>query len=235
MWSISEIKSRGKEAFKANYWKSVLVAFILSIFTAGGSAASRGNQPNSGNITDTFNSFSTGEQLAFAGLVVGFVSIAFIISILFRIFLRNPIEVGCYSFFKKNVEENGAEVGVIKEGFGDYLHTFVTLLVRDIFLVLWTCLFVVPGLIKLYSYRLVPYILKDNPELSATEVITKSRQMMNGNKWRAFLLDLSFIGWIILSAITLGIVYVFWTGPYMENTDAALYLELSKQQNSVEY
>ena len=82
----------------------------------------------------------------------------------------------------------------------------------------------------MYSYRMVPYIIKDNPELSATEVITRSREMMNGNKWRAFLLDLSFIGWILLCVITLGIAAFFWVGPYMSSTDAALYLELKKQQ-----
>jgi len=75
---------------------------------------------------------------------------------------------------------------------------------------------------------MVPYIIKDNPELSATEVITKSRKMMDGNKWRAFLLDLSFIGWLLLSLITLGIVGLLWTNPYMQNTNAALYQELSK-------
>ena len=75
---------------------------------------------------------------------------------------------------------------------------------------------------------MVPYIVKDNPELSATEVITKSREMMNGNKWRAFVLDLSFLGWIILSIITCGILFVFWTYPYIESTNAALYSELSK-------
>ena len=75
---------------------------------------------------------------------------------------------------------------------------------------------------------MVPYIIKDNPELSATEVITKSRKMMDGHKWRAFLLDLSFIGWLLLSLITLGIVGLLWTNPYMQNTNAALYQELSK-------
>ena len=76
---------------------------------------------------------------------------------------------------------------------------------------------------------MVPYIIKDNPELTATETITKSREMMNGNKWRAFLLDLSFIGWIILGAVTFGILFILWTCPYMQNANAALYLELKEQ------
>ncbi|SDB51659.1 Protein of unknown function [Pseudobutyrivibrio sp. YE44] len=232
MWTIGEIKTRGKAAFKANYWKSVLVAFILSIFTAGGSAASQAT--NSDDATSeaagVLSGLSPEQQLTILGILMGFVGIALVISILVRIFLTNPIQVGCYRFFKKNVEEGDAEVGTIKEGFGGYGHTFVTLFLRDLFLGLWFLLLFIPGIVKTYSYKMVPYIIKDYPELSATEVITKSRQMMNGNKGRAFLLDLSFIGWIFLGIITLGIVFVFWTGPYMSNTDAALYLELKNNQ-----
>ena len=91
---------------------------------------------------------------------------------------------------------------------------------------LWTCLFIIPGIIKSYSYRMVPYILADNPELGAVEAITLSRQMMDGNKGRAFLLDLSFIGWTILTIITLGIVGLFWANPYFYATDAELYRTL---------
>ncbi len=233
MWTIGEIKARGKEAFKANYWKSVLAAFLLAILT-GGSTAATGNNASTGteDISNTFSGLSSEAQFTLAGILFGFVSVAFIIGLLIRIFIKNPVEVGCYKFFKENVENPGVGLGVIKEGFSDYGHIFVTLLVRDIFLVLWTCLFIIPGAIKSYSYRMVPYIIKDNPELSATETITKSREMMNGHKWRAFLLDLSFLGWILLGCITLGIAFLLWTGPYMHNTDAALYLELKNQNNS---
>ena len=77
---------------------------------------------------------------------------------------------------------------------------------------------------------MVPYILAEHPELSANEIITRSREMMNGNKWRAFVLDLSFIGWEILSVLSLGIVHIFWTSPYMHSTHAALYEELKKEK-----
>ena len=73
---------------------------------------------------------------------------------------------------------------------------------------------------------MVPYILAEQPELSATEVITRSREMMNGNKWQAFKMDLSFLGWILLGILTLGLVNIFWTAPYMESAQAALYLKL---------
>ena len=103
---------------------------------------------------------------------------------------------------------------------------FITLFLRDLFLVLWSLLFFIPGIVKSYSYRLVPYLLKDHPELSPTEVITRSRQMMNGHKWQAFVLDLSFLGWYLLGILTLGAVNVFWSNPYHDNTAAAFYLEL---------
>ena len=77
---------------------------------------------------------------------------------------------------------------------------------------------------------MVPFILAEHPELSATEIITRSRRMMNGNKWRAFVLDLSFLGWIILGVFSLGLVFIFWTSPYMNSTHAALYLKLKEAQ-----
>ena len=93
--------------------------------------------------------------------------------------------MGGYRFFRKNATDQNVGAGVITEGFGEYGHTFVTLLLRDIFLFLWTMLLVVPGIVKAYSYMLVPYLIKYNPELSATEIIARSRELMRGHKWEA--------------------------------------------------
>ncbi|WP_405376599.1 DUF975 family protein [Pseudobutyrivibrio sp.] len=230
MWTIGEVKSIGKAAFKANYWKCVLVALILGVVSGGATYTikNRGEYDPREVANAIFSGLSAEEMRALMAFFGGLVGMALLIGFLIQIFIKNPLQVGCYRFFKKNVEDGQAELGIIGEGFGDYGRVFVTLLLRDIFLCLWSLLFLIPGIIKMYSYRMVPYIVKDNPELSATEVITKSREMMNGHKWKAFLLDLSFIGWIFLGLITCGIVFVFWTAPYMESADAALYVELSK-------
>lgn len=225
MWTIGEIKQQGKNAFKANYFNSVIVAFLLSLL-AGGTSASVGKQTSSEEFKAQL--FALDPMIIYT--LFALLSTIAIASLLLRIFLFNPLEVGGYRFFKKNVETQNATVGIIGEGFSNYGHIFITLFLRDLFLVLWTLLLFIPGIIKGYSYRMIPYILKDNPELSATEVITKSRQMMDGHKWHAFVLDLSFIGWAILSIITCGLVGIFWYDPYKQNTDAALYLELSKNQ-----
>ena len=230
MWNRADLKSKGKAAFQGNYWPCVIVALILNLLTAGtAGSVSRKSQEASDEIAGAVNGMDESVLIAVLVAIVSVVAVIGIVSLLLRIFVFNPLEVGCYHFFKKNVQESKASIGVIKEGFGNYVHVFLTLLVRDIFLVLWSCLFCIPGIIKGYSYRMVPFIIKDNPELSATEVITKSREMMNGNKWAAFVLDLSFIGWHLLGICTLGLVSLLWTNPYVYNTNAALYLELKNR------
>ena len=232
MWSIYEVKEKGRSAFKANYWRSVLAGLIL-VLLGGGSATVSFSQTQSGSgsggsISDLFNNLSDPERAKVAFGILGAVSITMAVSILLKIFLFNPLEVGCLRFFRKNVETRNANLGVINDGFSEYGRVFGTLFLRDLFIALWSLLFIIPGIIKSYSYMMIPYILKDNPELSMTKVITRSRDMMRGHKGRAFLLDLSFIGWDILTALTGGIVGVFWTQPYHESAHAALYLELKK-------
>ena len=91
---------------------------------------------------------------------------------------------------------------------------------------LWSLLFIIPGIVKSYSYAMTPYILLDRPELSATDAIKESEKMMNGHKMELFILDLSFIGWILLSMLTCGIL-VLYVEPYMMATKSAFYLELN--------
>lgn len=93
---------------------------------------------------------------------------------------------------------------------------------QGIFLSLWTLLLIVPGIIKSFSYMLTYHILRDEPELSPLQAITKSRRMMNGHKAEAFVLGLSFIGWILLGIVTLFIGFL-WIAPYMSVTYAHFY------------
>lgn len=221
MWSISELKSRGKEAFKSNYWRCVLVALILTVLTAGSSLTGQ-----SGSVQNAQSMPLDSEQAkAVMAFLASIIIVYVIVWSLLRVFLLNELEVGCHSFLKKNLNEQ-ADLNCLKDGFVEYKRTLLTILLRDVYLALWFCLFFIPGLIKTYSYMMVPYILMDEPDLSPKEVITRSREMMNGHKWRTFLLDLSFIGWAILSVLTCGLVGLFYSEPYRRSTRAALYLEL---------
>lgn len=95
-----------------------------------------------------------------------------------------------------------------------------------LFVVLWSLLFVIPGILAAYSYAMAPYILAENPDMTAREAITASKEMMRGNRWRLFCLGFSFIGWSLLCVLTLGIG-TLWLRPYEEAAQAAFYRDLS--------
>ena len=75
---------------------------------------------------------------------------------------------------------------------------------------------------------MIPYLLADNPQMTKEQAFAESKRMMQGQKWKAFVLDLSFIGWFILTAITCGILGVFYVNPYKYMTDAELYVALKE-------
>ena len=251
MWDRRELKARGKAAFKNRYWLTVAIALILSIVLGGGigvTAGSAGGRINFNHNSNTeavveqespiqvngedlsfddlkeaFSGEDRGVLIAIAGVVFAVVLAVGTVSFLIDILLLNPLEVGCQNYFLRNSEGNG-QLNDLERGFSpSWGGNVKTMLLRGLFLFLWSLLFLIPGIVKGYSYRMVPYILADHPELSGTQVIPLSRQMMRGNKWRTFVLDLSFLGWEILSLLTLGILGIFYVGPYKRCTDAELY------------
>jgi uncharacterized membrane protein len=115
----------------------------------------------------------------------------------------------------------------ITENFGT---RFVSTLLVFVYTFLWSLLFIIPGIVKSLSYSMTNFILLDRPELSATEAINESRRMMNGHKMELFVLELSFIGWILFAVVTFGIGSLYVT-PYMNATIAAFY-ETLKSENS---
>lgn len=182
----------------------------------------------------------TGSQkAAFVTVFVLVFMITFIvimaIMIVLSAFVGNPLEVGCKRFYLSNLNEP-AQVGNIGYAFdNNYKNIVKTMFFRDLFTFLWSLLLVIPGIVKAYEYQMIPYLLADNPQMTREEAFAESKRMMQGQKWRAFVLDLSFLGWNILSAITIGIVGIFYVQPYMDATHAALYeaLRYGTQDNSV--
>jgi uncharacterized membrane protein len=98
----------------------------------------------------------------------------------------------------------------------------------SLFTFLWSLLLIIPGIVKSYSYAMTFYILADNPDMAPTEAINKSKEMMKGNKWRLFCLDFSFIGWYLLSFLTLGIL-LLWVNPYSMQARVEFYESLKPQ------
>ncbi|MCL2352567.1 MAG: DUF975 family protein [Firmicutes bacterium] len=100
------------------------------------------------------------------------------------------------------------------------------LLWEALFLLLWSLLFFIPGIVKAYSYMMTPFILAVYPDVPATAALKLSMRMTQGHKWKLFVMQLSFIGWMILSALTLYILLIFHVGPYMQTTLAGYFVEL---------
>lgn len=156
-------------------------------------------------------------------------------AVVINAFLLNPLHVGLRKFFIDNSSDERA--GLNKNNIGlafrsGYMNIVGAMFTTGLFTVLWTLLLIVPGVIKSYEWRMVPYLLAENTEMTGAEARQKSSEMMNGSKMDAFVLDLSFIGWYLLGAITLGIANLLWTNPYKAATDAELYLALDKQMET---
>ena len=310
MWTISQIKQRGKAAFKRNYWKSVLVVLLvtglatsavtLSVdraneaseelqerteqmysspsnkefhptatsFSMGGNDFGYDNSmdffneygddnsfffdygdddiyedfygsvANEADTTDNFHKFLEGltlAQLIMVSLFLALVSLAIAVAV--DIFIMNPLGMGGSRFFLCNLEQP-ADVKEMCFGFDrNYKNVVKILFFRNLYLALWTLLLIIPGIVKAYEYRMIPYLLAEHPEMSKEQAFATSRQMMMGEKWHAFCLDLSFIGWYILSLITFGLLEVFYVGPYKASANAALYenLKYSKGTSSTSY
>lgn len=113
-------------------------------------------------------------------------------------------------------------------GFGNWLHVVWGMILSTIYIFLWTLLLIIPGIIKSYSYALTPYILVEHPEMSANEAIEESMRLMDGHKFDLFYLQLSFIGWAILSILSLGLGF-FWLIPYQMTAQAAFYRDIKNE------
>ncbi|MBR5092117.1 MAG: DUF975 family protein [Bacteroidales bacterium] len=138
-----------------------------------------------------------------------------------------PLEFGFMLCFLRLVrgEDSSEMVGDQFDIFGQYGRYLGTSLLMTLYILLWSLLLIIPGIIKGYSYAMTPYIAYDRPDLDADDCIHESRMMMKGYKWKLFCMDLSFLGWAILCLFTLGIGFL-WLQPYIEASHAKFYEEL---------
>lgn len=139
--------------------------------------------------------------------------------------ITGPLTLGLASYALKVKRGSTPPMESLFEGFNNFLTSFLLYLISSIFIFLWSLLLIIPGIIASLNYSMVYFILHDNPHLSAMEAITLSKQMMKGYKWKLFLLSLSFIGWILLAALTFGIGYL-WLYPYIGVSFANFYDDL---------
>lgn len=226
MWNRQQVKEQAKQIMKRNYWKMFVVTLIVSILTGDKTTIiERVQDFTSNNLS--YDSQPIFYSSNFELIFYSFISVASILGILYTIFIGNVIVVGKNGYFIKNHDEN-PELGEIFKGFkGNYLNVVKIMFLMDLKTLLWLFLFIIPGFVKAYEYSMIPYLLAENPNLSASEVFSLSKQMTTGQKMDLFVLDLSFLGWIILGLICCGIGILFVL-PYPEATNAEVYLNLKE-------
>ena len=232
---IKELKSRGKLLLKKNsYWLNVVIVFIMAL-----------------NIDAIISLFTTDYEQFFSlftpsnfnwanikefvldsnrdnNIISEFLSMAILLfETLFLVIFR----VGGIRYFLK-LRKNQATS--FNEIFGDFKNKtagniVAVSLVKLLTCVLWMLLGIIPGIIKIFQYWAVEYILALRPDITASEALDLSKKLMKGNKLKAFVLDLAFIHWLILSWLTLGLFGYLYVTPYYEATHIEFFSSLREE------
>ena len=229
MLKSKELRVKAWESLKGKYWMAFAVIFVTGLIASIGNAfLSFGQQL--GEVLGMVEPAELDSTMAIGALVLsGVVIFSAIIGGLYSIFVTDALTVGTCNYFIKNTDSKPS----FKDAFSGfkvkYGRNIGTLLLVGIKTFLWTLLFIVPGIIKSYEYSIIPYILADDPEISSKDAFKKAKKMMNGNKWRLFKLEFSFIGWFLLCVLTLGIGTLFLV-PYFSAANAEFYAELKNKQ-----
>lgn len=237
MFDRKAYKAKGKQAFQLNYWLCVAVALIITLLCDGmlsgiyeakdvPSKLDRGYEYFEGYHAEdgSFDYEMAIYNLPQSGR--GAKSLTVVFGLL-GIFVFSVVDVGGRRFFLNNSRGEG-QFSDLLVGFqdGNYWKYVWSMFAIRLQVALWSLLLIIPGIIKAYEYAMVPYIVADNPGMDKKTAFAVSKQLMTGNKWNLFVFDLSFIGWNLLSLISLNIVGVFYVFPYIKSARAEVYLAL---------
>ena len=216
----AEIRSKAWDSLKGNYWPAVLAAFLAAIFGAlhvGGGSINI-------NVDNEALNFLFDEVPAAVTILLGTMASFTGTLNLVGLILGGVVQLGYTQYLLKQQDR---EIGNTKDLFSQFDRFgqgFLQLFLRNLFVFLWSLLLIIPGIIKSFSYAMTPFIMADNPNMTAKEAIDTSKRLMEGHKWELFCLNFSFIGWILLSILTLGIGTIF-LNPYMNAAYAVFYRE----------
>ena len=244
MWTRAELKSKAKENLQGGYWALVVMALIMQFLSGGGGGgSSSGGSSSSEELSESIDSIGSSSEALTAlfvilGIVGSIILVALIAGTLLSLFVYNPLIVGVQRYFVTATYKDATfnDYNCLSHGFkkGVYLNVVKVMFFRGLYTFLWSLLFIIPGIIKSYEYRMIPYILAENPTISTEDAFRLSKEMMDGNKFDTWVLELSFLGWHILSVFTCGLLSIFYVNPYMYMTYTQLY-ETLKHRASMDY
>lgn len=231
------LKEKAKERLRSNHWGAVLVLWVGSLL--GGYVMSVNNESSfSSLISELVKRFPTDnlteEQFALFVTLAQGIALAILVyvafALVFGLFVGNVVTVGMNGWLLRQWRGQGARVpfSVLFSSFQNYKKNVWVMAVYMVRVLLWMLLFLIPGIIKSYAYCMVPFILNDNPGVSAKEALRISNRMTYGYKGDLFWLDLSFIGWNWLSSLTGGLVGILYANPYIGMTWTGAYEQLKE-------
>lgn len=220
--NASQIRQTARENLTGNWGISVGAALVAAIL--GGIIAGGGSGVNFNINADTVRNLPP----ALWGVFMPLVSMAGLLGLV-SFLLGGVVELGYARFLMKQCRRQELQFSDLFSQFDRFGTGFAQHFLRTLYVVLWSLLLVIPGIVKAYSYAMTPFLLEEHPEMTASEAIKASMKLMDGHKMDLFLLSLSFIGWQILACLTVGIGFLF-LNPYMNAAYTVFYRSISGQQ-----
>lgn len=225
-YSASDFRTMARETLRGK-WKTAIILTIAASFLGAMTSATTliefKFESETGFVCTVLDEFS------FTILQTGGLSIILAVAVLIwgilRLVIGGAMTLGYNQFHQNMVRRQEAEIGTLFVHRDKLWHGFCLNFWNILYVFLWTLCFIIPGIMAGYSYAMAPYIANDHPEMTAREAIAASKEMMKGHRWRLFCLEISFIGWALLAALTLGIGS-FAVVPYMQTAEAFFYQDL---------
>lgn len=218
------IKQNAKEALRFRYWPFIGAELIAGALMGGASGFSGGVSGNSANFKEVANDPETAKL--FLGILAVIAVVALIASLaglLYTFLFGNVIKVGISGIRLKAYRKESFRIVDLFSGLKSYKKNIGTMALYTLFITLGFMCFFVPGIIVALGLYEVPYMLAEDPNISGMEAIRRSWENMKGHKGELFVLHLSFIGWILLTILTFGVLAIFYAGPYMALAEAGFY------------
>lgn len=221
-------REQAREMLKGNWGKAVAVCLLGSLLGADvvrvGTVNRRVNYVER-NLEDMYRKMDISVFRMLLIVVIAAASVILIYSIIIYI-IGGAVELGMITFFIRLYRREPVSVSDLFSQFHSFGKALGLRITTTVLVSLWTLLLVIPGIIAVFRYAMAPYILAEDPDTGIMEALSRSSEMMRGNKLRLFFLSLSFFGWMLLGTITFGIA-LLWVNPYVEASWAAFYLDIS--------
>lgn len=208
-----ELRAQARAALRGKWGVAVAVGFVATLLNGGLGISNSGSAGTEGYLD-----FATHDFWIIALTIA-------VASILLSLLIGGAVQIGWAHFNTKLIKGQNVRFGDLFSQFHRLWTCICMYIVMGFFVLLWSLLFIIPGIIAVYRYAMVPYLMAEFPDLGIMDAMRESKRLMRGNKWRLFCLELSFFGWGLLGALT--VIGSLWVTPYIQAATAAFYMDVT--------